>query len=133
MTHSFPTRPPSDLLRPRHVGGREAFLNRCGFGRVFFTAEQVMERHDLPVARCRVEGAWHAGEPAQAIALAFDQASTRVTGTQVTADFVLELVPGLWRVPARRPGERHLGTRFGRTRAAFHGERESGVVILGGA
>src|SRR5690606_40210747 len=70
------------------------------------------------------------GFPDQILADVVEQAHSGVAGTQVTADLVLELVPGLWRVPAWRPGERNLLTILFAAGIAFHGVSERRVLVL---
>src|SRR5690606_6019195 len=105
-----------------------ALLNRFAAGAVFFAAEQLMQRYQLPVATCRIERR-RSLEPVTAFA-AMQQPHARIAGTQVAAHFILELVPGLWGVPARRPGEGNLLTVFLAARVAFHGKGEGAVAVL---
>src|SRR3990167_2857965 len=88
-----------------------------------------MQRHGLQGARSRVKGGRYT-EPRQHRASGFQQTHTGVTSAQMAADFVLELVPGLRRVPARRPGEWNLLTVFLAAGIAFHGEGEGRVLVL---
>src|SRR5690606_6338262 len=74
------------------------------------------------------EGRRH-GEPVAARATV-QQAHAGVAGAQVPADLVLELVPGLWRVPAGRPGEGDLLTILDAAGVTLHGEGEGAVGVL---
>src|SRR3990167_623173 len=88
-----------------------------------------MQRHGLQGARSRVKGGRYT-EPRQHRASGFQQTHTGVTSAQMAADFVLELVPGLRRVPARLPGEWNLLTVFLAAGIAFHGEGKSRILVL---
>src|SRR5690606_19904309 len=88
-----------------------------------------MQRHCLPLTWRRSKGSWCLG-PWQIHPGSIQQADAGIAGAQVAADLVLELVPRLWRVPARGPGEGDLLAVFPGAGVAFHGEGKGGVGVL---
>ncbi len=58
------------------------------------------------------------------------QTHAGVTAAQMPAYFVGKLVPGLGRVPARRPGKGHLLPGLVVTAVALHGIGKRGIRVL---
>src|SRR5690606_23631719 len=113
-----------------YIGLGHALLHRFGARAVLLAAEPAVRRHHAPGSSVRRKGGRRLG-PVDVHAGAVEQTHTRITRTQMTAYLILELVPGLGRVPARGPGEGNLLAILTGAGIAFHGEGKGAVQILG--
>jgi hypothetical protein len=115
----------------RQVGPRNPLCHGVGVHTQLLAAEDMIERHQQPLAGTWREPGGDGGEERRRVHIGLpEQPHTVVVTAQWTGNLFLELVHGGAGIPARRPHEGGQ-RRCGHALVALHGKRQCRVHIFG--